>query len=1266
MADTSSNDTEAEQFGKLWKLLTTPVGDLAGSNSDRNTESGIEPGLLEKIDRYGGFKRKISEKKHKAGRANITRERGFSKRHSSAPSEELSGRKQHNFRETTKRIGFNAEPESSPIGLSDTRNKGDGKSLYKPGFFTLFFGVFLPVMAMVFETSTHFLAKNAFDPFPTTAHLFLFSLIPISNFLNWLAVRRNIAPLYSVISLATGMALGISILYSVMLLPLTEQFLQMIPAGGIGLLGLAPLTSIPVTLMCGTTICQLAERQKTFFDSHQLKHLGHLIILVMVLSVELPSTLTRVHLSKAAHGDQDAIKWLRQWGNQDVLLRACYERSGEATDILGTMAEHNDPVGVDSARNIFYRVTGVSFNSVPIPNSFRGTIKHAGLIDDPANLNDSVKDEFDLDPDIAGELVSGVARGLSVSDSSIAGTLNPAGGIASLDWNFTFENVSTIPREARAKILLPPNAVVTKATLWLDDWQRETVIQERDLARSTYVNSITSQKRDPLLVSMSGKDSVLVQCYPVVKGTKTRIRLHIVSPLVLSSKTEESLVLPTFEERNFAITIPHKIDLHSATKISLNGTDSKTNGRDHELKANLQNSLMSRFEAVARVNRTNGLDAAPLMVRPPESKIELRQAFYSMLPDSALANIPAKLQPTTGKSPNLSIVVDKSITMSPYIQEIAKGLQDAPKTLPITLIEVKDWDRTFCIDTHSDNPKYQAALKAFAESKCEGGQSDALLLEEMFTVTTSARSIIPDNSDVLWIHAAQPVSSIPVNGMLNSLRSNESTRPRLFDLQVCSGPNAILTESYAYPKLERLVRTGALSQDIATFIQNYANNKVRRAATTFSAPSSGTDAATNLEVSQVQAYRLAMARYHAGDSFGAYDLASRYHLVTPVSSAVVTDDAPIVVDELAGKNNFNISGSDETEAAPPPFETSIAEPAPDSAMPPEYKTSARKEKSQHLPQRKLEISNERTAMREGQMIAPGAPVNQPKSPTGSPDTPISEPRSNGFAAAKKGAESISINSFKQNFNPQATVDTEEFQARTDTSSSAQRDSAGFTSSLNQASDAESTFYRDAGSSKAGGGGSRQAAGISYGDAFSGSSANIGDKIYSSANSNFANSGAPTSILQGATNGTLGPQQSNGNIMGVQESDASRFEQTFEQRRQKLDYKSADAGFNPFSGVVSKLNSLSSAASSSEASGCYSVPGDSNPGLGQMEGVSTTSNGIDPLLNTNANHSSSNRLESPIFMFALLATGAAFLGMLVFLFRLIGNGTGKDNELNMKP
>ena len=111
-------------------------------------------------------------------------------------------------------------------------------------------------------------------------------------------------------------------LYTLMFLPLTPLACLFTLAMGFGFLALAPLLSLPCNWISGKTVCHLAARKSTYFNAHQVEHLGHMIILVMVIAIELPSTMTRINLSRAVDMSpatgQSAIGWLRKFGSQEV------------------------------------------------------------------------------------------------------------------------------------------------------------------------------------------------------------------------------------------------------------------------------------------------------------------------------------------------------------------------------------------------------------------------------------------------------------------------------------------------------------------------------------------------------------------------------------------------------------------------------------------------------------------------------------------------------------------------------------------------------------------------------------------------------------------------------------------------------------------------------------------------------------------------------------------------------------------------------------
>jgi hypothetical protein len=768
------------------------------------------------------------------------------------------------------------------------------------GLLFLFCGVILPTIALLFETNFHFCAHNFFDPFPTASHVVLFGLIPLSNFLVWLGTRRDLSNHYAFMSLASGMAMGVSCLYSLMFLPLTPISCFFALALGFGLLGLAPLLSVPCNLIAGKTVCHLAERKGTYFNAHQFEHVGHMIILVMVIAIELPSTLTRINIAKAADANviesSSGINWLRRYGSQEVLLRSCYERSGKATDILGSLYESAHHTTLDQNRRVFFKVTGKPYNSVPIPKAARATILHTGVVSDPADLNAGVDDEFDIDTDIAGEAVSGVARGLAISQSEITGKVDSRAALATLTWSFDFSNDSKFNREARAKILLPPHAVTTKATLTINNVERDATIMVRSTARARYKKAVMEHK-DPLLVSTCGSDQILVQCYPVKPGETVKVKLQIAAPMTMAQNKQATLMLPAFLERNFQVDLPIKVNIKSnelltagalkstaeavppANEVTTDLVKPDETEPSYILTGDMQNSQLADFGIVISAPRNTNKTITSYTGNelPGQYKITrfLRPASYN-------------------KVKSLIILVDGSASMQSSFVPIAEALKQLPSNLYAQVKVVGD--QTYELypglaeGGSGDLLKAADTLKAM---KAEGGQDDSAALTDALPLAAMTQ-----NMSVLWIHAAQPLTT----GAARVKKCLKMTdRPLLFDMQVLAGPNELLNGVNSQKTLVRVERTGDLKTDLISFFKacSFNGKTLEESAPEYAFTQNATE--NNIDTGALPVDKR-LAQIWANEKI-AQDLedpamkgspepgilAEAFQIISPVSSAIVTE-----------------------------------------------------------------------------------------------------------------------------------------------------------------------------------------------------------------------------------------------------------------------------------------------------------------------------------------------------------------------------------------
>lgn len=772
----------------------------------------------------------------------------------------------------------------------------------------VYLGIILPTLAILAETQYHLCARHFFDPFPSPSHTLLFAMIPLANLLAWLSLKRNMSSQLGLALFANGMAIGVAILYSLMFLPLVPQSCQLLFCYGVGLLALAPILALIVLSLTAAKVTNFASEFGTQFHPHQVKHLGHLVILTVVLAIELPSTITRIAMGMASKPEsmQQGLDLLRSLGDREVMLRACYERSGKATDVLGSLYEVSHPADVETMREIFYRANGRSFNSFPIPEAARATMNHMGTL--PYDGMDQPDDEFDFDPDIAGEMVSGVSRGLSASKSKLNAQIDSDACVSQIDWFLDFSNKSRFDREVRSRIRLPHGAAVNQASLIVDGKEYECKITLKEQAREIYRAAVES-KKNPLLVSVCGDDTVLVQCYPVPPGNSLSLHLGIVSPLSLNQKGQAVLSLPQFEERNFQISSPHSLSLSANHELKAPWGEFKAehpNNNIYKLSGNIDSAKLATGGGIVNVERAAG-SGNNFWSRDEYDCAGVPQLVKEKLVDSGLK-----------KPARLIVLIDLSASMADYVKEISEALKKLPPGIEVSFEGVGD------PGSHDGGIHYFGKPEQLAGLICKGGQGDAGALHNALLKCGRTTPY----TAILWLHGAQPTlpsqyyqaSHIPL--ILNNWRVEA---PLLYDMQLSSGPNSIL-DGVSSNNLLKVPRSGTVCEDLSALFEQWENpDKFKifefekspaltiypalphaacardRVAAALAAPAPETapvlppGGQTMKQLAQLWASSRVNQLHREHNEAAALAVAAHYHLVTPVSSAVLVDTVPELV-----------------------------------------------------------------------------------------------------------------------------------------------------------------------------------------------------------------------------------------------------------------------------------------------------------------------------------------------------------------------------------
>jgi hypothetical protein len=182
-------------------------------------------------------------------------------------------------------------------------------------------GVLLPSGTILFEALTRTCAEEFFDPLPSWWHVLMVGGVPLANLLALL--RPPVPGGWPWRWAMNGVAAGVSAAYAVMFAPLLPLALVGLVLG-VGILPFAPVVALAASVGIRK---RLAKRAGPGRDS-RCWWLSAMAAVGVLLLLAVPLWTTRYAARVAAHEDSEraeaAVRWLRQWGDPDVLLRDCY------------------------------------------------------------------------------------------------------------------------------------------------------------------------------------------------------------------------------------------------------------------------------------------------------------------------------------------------------------------------------------------------------------------------------------------------------------------------------------------------------------------------------------------------------------------------------------------------------------------------------------------------------------------------------------------------------------------------------------------------------------------------------------------------------------------------------------------------------------------------------------------------------------------------------------------------------------------------------
>lgn len=716
-------------------------------------------------------------------------------------------------------------------------------------------GIFLPIAAATIEFSMRFCSSVFLDPCPTKWHFALWAIIPVANALTLWVYLRNDAKWVTPVTALVGASLGIAIVYSLLFLPILPFSLIGILMVGIGLCGFSPYLAVMVSLSCSH---HLRDMQVNSKERHVRLIKSSAVIAAAPLAAFLVISLITSYGMRLAGSDdvsvsRQGVKLLRVLGSKSMLLRTCYELpTGIMSYAFISSERASSPEQRELARDVYYRVTGNSFNTVAPPKLFGPRSEWTS--------------DFEFDSDVGGTAVSGRVKDLTMSSSRIDANIEPDALVAYTEWALTFKNTSTQSREARAEIALPSGGVVSRLTLWVNGEEREAAFSGRGKVRHAYQQVAVVQRRDPVLVTTCGPDRVLMQCFPVpADGGAMKVRIGITSPLMLDGSDKAIFTLPYFVERNFGTGsgVKHSLYIVSPNEMSFSGLHT-------------ERVVMSVSDEVLSISHSMICERNP-------------NASISWSPDPMDPRF-AIVQRIVGGEPqvpkNLVIVVDGSRKLRDSRKAISAALDQLPSECMYSVILAADEPIELTPLRRVEPAAIKTSQAAIMRSKFVGGiDNRPALLKACDTAMSN------DNTAIVWLYGPQPLRSDSYTDQILQRCERLPGSIRIYAVPVADGRNSILADLEPVGVISAVPRKGALSEDIKRLFDGWnGSTTFRWERAPIMSVMAGVRASKN--VARLWAYQQVLSVCRTADSRKldrAVRLAACYQLVTPVSGAVVLE-----------------------------------------------------------------------------------------------------------------------------------------------------------------------------------------------------------------------------------------------------------------------------------------------------------------------------------------------------------------------------------------
>lgn len=760
--------------------------------------------------------------------------------------------------------------------ITETKNNlSDRKRPFYMGFI-FFAGFLLPAITLFVELVTRMCAESFFDPMPTWWHSFFIFFVAVTNLQTWWAIRENRVERAVWLGFANAAAIFIALFYTVLFVPV----LPMAVFGLLFLLGLlpmSPLLSLVAALLMRRDLRRLSAERKSFALGWRGLAGGFLVVFLAIGLAEMSLALTKIGVDLASSDSPEkqteGLNFIRRYGDENYLLRLCYNSSGVAmTDYLfnafrKTESSVEDGTGNYSlskkARKTFYRLHGADYRTVAPPHG----------------VKDWQRNTFDEQAENA-EFAS-INQGLSLAASQIDGSIDGDAAVGYLEWTLVLKNETSRQQEAAAQIQLPPGAVVSRLTLWINGEEREAAFAGKRQVTEAY-NSVVSKRKDPVLVTTSGVDRVLMRAFPVPPMGEMKIRIGITTPLELENETISRLPMPYFQERNFDVAVEHSVWFESKKPLEI-------------ANENFTREQLPKLFAVRGKIKNEDLLKLGSPIRAVKSD-DVKEAWAKDKNDARAIVVQQIRQSEKPKLARIVFVVDTSEQMKEFQTEIAETVKNFAFDGETDLILTGGNGLNAEIAAPNVFAGNSSEIAAKIENAAFGGGADGAGAIERAWETAQAKP----NSAIVWVHAPQTME-LASTQTLNQMWTRRAAvgNPVFYSLRTELGKDVVEKTLSEFGIVESVPRFGKLGDDLTRHLSGI--NQQKRSLEFVRTTESAKDFKLSANAKETSAHLVRLwaneevkrliADKSPENERTALDLAVKYQLVTPVSGAVVLETA---------------------------------------------------------------------------------------------------------------------------------------------------------------------------------------------------------------------------------------------------------------------------------------------------------------------------------------------------------------------------------------